>query len=163
MKMKITLAIAGLMIAGLAFFTSCGGGGNTDVKQNDETVVTDQPAQPAATEPTADQMALGKKIFETPGKCITCHGAEGKGTDKVFPSLVGSEFLLTNKVQAVNQVLNGSLKVVANKTVKYPTPMPFQVETKEEAVAVINYVLNSFGNKGGVVTLDEVKDLKIER
>jgi nitrite reductase (NO-forming) len=162
MKMRITLAIAGLMIAGLAFFTSCGGG-KSDVKQSDQTVVTDQPAQPAATEPTAEQMAMGKKIFETPGKCITCHGPEGKGTANVFPSLVGSQFLLTNKVQAVNQVLNGSLKVTAQKTVKYPAPMPPQLETKEEAVAVINYVLNSFGNKGGVVNLDEVKDLKIER
>lgn len=159
MKMKITLAIAGLMIAGLTVFTSCGGG-KTEVKQTDETAVTEQPA---SNEPTAEQMALGKKIFETPGKCITCHMADGKGTPNVFPSLVGSEFLLTNKVQAVNQVLNGSLKVAANKTVKYPAPMTPQLDNKEEAVAVINYVLNSFGNKGGVVTLDEVKDLKIER
>jgi mono/diheme cytochrome c family protein len=39
--------------------------------------------------------------------------------------------------------------------------MPPQVTTKEDAVAVINYVLNNFGNNGGHVTLDDVKDVKI--
>ncbi len=40
--------------------------------------------------------------------------------------------------------------------------MPQQVDTKEEAVAVINYVLNSWGNDGGMVTLEEVKDVVID-
>lgn len=39
--------------------------------------------------------------------------------------------------------------------------MPQQVGTIDSAVAVINYVLNSFGNNGGVITLDEVKDVVI--
>ena len=37
-----------------------------------------------------------------------------------------------------------------------------QVETKEDAVAVINYVINNFGNKGGYVTLDDVKNVEIK-
>jgi mono/diheme cytochrome c family protein len=157
MKTRITLAIIAAGFAGLAFLASCGGSG-------DKTQATDQPQvteQAAATEPTAEQMALGKQIYETPGKCITCHLANGQGLPNVFPNLVGSQFLLNQKVDAVNQVLNGSLKV-GNKTVKYPAPMPPQLDKKEDAVAVINYVLNSFGNKGGVVTLEEVKDIVID-
>ena len=38
-----------------------------------------------------------------------------------------------------------------------------QVDTHEDAVAVINYVLNAFGNKGGTITIEEVKDIKIVR
>lgn len=49
----------------------------------------------------------------------------------------------------------------ANRTIKYPAPMPPQVANKEDAVAVINYVLNNFGNNGGHVTLDDVKDVVI--
>lgn len=105
-------------------------------------------------------MDIGKKIFETPGKCITCHLVDGQGIANVFPNLAGSRFLLNNKVLAVTQVLNGSAKV-GDKTVKYPAPMPPQLDSKEEAVAVINYILNSFGNQGGVVTMDDVKDVVI--
>jgi hypothetical protein len=39
--------------------------------------------------------------------------------------------------------------------------MPPQVDTKEDAVAVINYVLNNFGNNGGYISIDEVKDVEI--
>ncbi len=156
-KKIIAFAIAGFF--GLAMITSCGGGKTGDQSTTDSTAVKEQPAQPAV--PTAEQMEMGKKIFETPGKCITCHQANGQGVANVFPSLAGSEFLLNNKVMAVEQVLDGSLKV-GNKKVKYPAPMPPQLDNKEEAVAVINYVLNSFGNHGGVVTMDDVKDVVID-
>lgn len=153
----IALTMAGFF--GLALMTSCGGGKTGDQAKADSTAVKEQVATPAV--PTAEQMEMGKKIYETPGKCITCHQANGQGVPNVFPNLVGSKFLLEQKVLAVTQVLNGSVKV-GNKTVKYPAPMPPQLASKEEAVAVINYVLNSFGNNGGVVTLDDVKDVVVD-
>jgi len=159
MKTRNFIAIAMAGFFGLAMITSCGGGKTGDQANTDSTAVKEQPAQPTA--PTAEQMEMGKKIFETPGKCITCHQANGQGIANVFPNLVGSKFLLEQKVLAVTQVLNGSAKV-GNKTVKYPAPMPPQLDNKEEAVAVINYVLNSFGNQGGVVTMDDVKDVVID-
>jgi len=159
MKTKNLIAITLAGFFGLAMMTSCGGGKSGDQAKTDTTAVSAQPAQPAT--PTAEQMEMGKKIFETPGKCITCHQANGQGVPNVFPSLVGSKFLLEQKVLAVTQVLNGSAKV-GNKTVKYPAPMPPQLASKEEAVAVINYVLNSFGNQGGVVTMDDVKDVVVD-
>ena len=117
----------------------------------------------AATQPAsgdmAAMMARGEQIFKT--KCIACHQANGQGLPNAFPSLVGSEFLLKNTKLAVSQVLNGSAHVAADRKVKYPAPMPPQVDTKEDAVAAINYVLNNFGNNGGHITLDDVKDIEI--
>jgi len=159
MKTRNLIAFTMAGFFGLALITSCGGGKTGDQATSDTTAVKEQAAQPAT--PTAEQMEMGKKIYETPGKCITCHQANGQGIANVFPNLVGSDFLLNNKVLAVTQVLNGSAKVGA-KTVKYPAPMPPQLDTKEEAIAVINYVLNSFGNNGGVVTMDDVKDVVID-
>ncbi|MEI6061586.1 MAG: cytochrome c [Bacteroidota bacterium] len=156
MKTRNFIAIAMAGFFGLAMITSCGGG-----KTGDATKTDDTKAVASANVPSAEQMAKGKAIFETPGKCITCHQANGQGIANVFPNLVGSAFLLNQKVLAVTQVLNGSLKV-GNKTVKYPAPMPPQLADKEEAVAVINYVLNSFGNNGGVVTMDDVKDVVVD-
>lgn len=154
MKTRNYIVLTFATILGIAMVTSCGGGSKTGTEGAQ---VTEEPAE--ATGPSAEQMALGEKIFKE--KCIVCHQANGQGIPNVFPSLVGSDFLLNQKVLAVSQVLNGSEHVVANKTVKYPAPMPPQVGTYEEAVAAINYVLNNFGNKGGFVTVDEVKDVVI--
>jgi mono/diheme cytochrome c family protein len=159
MKTRNFIAFAMAGFFGLAMITSCGGGKTGDKATTDSTAVKEVAAAPAV--PTAEQMEMGKKIFETPGKCITCHQANGQGIANVFPNLVGSKFLLESKVLAVTQVLNGSAKV-GNKTVKYPAPMPPQLASKEEAVAVVNYVLNSFGNHGGVVTMDDVKDVVVD-
>ena len=159
MKTRNFIAFVMAGFFGLAMITSCGGGKTGDQSTTDSTAVKEVAADASA--PTADQMAMGKAIFETPGKCITCHMANGQGVANVFPNLVGSKFLLEQKVLAVTQVLNGSAKV-GNKTIKYPAPMPPQVASKDSAVAVINYVLNSFGNQGGVVTMDDVKDVVID-
>jgi nitrite reductase (NO-forming) len=156
MKTRNFIAFAMAGFFGLAMITSCGGGKTADQSTTDSTAVKE-----VAAGPTAEQMAMGKTIFETPGKCITCHQANGQGIANVFPNLVGSKFLLESKVLAVTQVLNGSAKV-GNKTVKYPAPMPPQLASKDSAVAVINYVLNSFGNNGGVVTMDDVKDVVVD-
>ncbi len=151
----IAFTIAGLF--GLAMITSCGGGNKTATESSESTQVGAEATEAAA--PSAEQMAMGEKIYNE--KCFVCHQPNGKGIPNVFPSLVGSDFLLNKKVLAVSQVLNGSEHVAATRTVKYPAPMPPQVGTYEEAVAVINYVLNNFGNKGGYISVDEVKDVKI--
>jgi len=158
MKTRNFIAFAMAGFFGLALITSCGGGKSGDQSTTDSTAVTEQAAPAGAS---AEQLALGKSIYETQGKCITCHQVNGQGIANVFPNLVGSKFLLEQKVLAVTQVLNGSEKV-GNKTVKYPAPMPQQVGSIDSAVAVINYVLVNFGNSGGFVTAEEVKDIIID-
>ena len=104
---------------------------------------------------------LGANIYKT--KCSACHQATGEGMPGVFPPLKGSDYLFADKVRAVTQVLNGSNEEMVVNGVSYTMPMTPQVDTKEDAVAVINYVLNAWGNDGGTVTLEEVKDVKIIR
>ena len=107
------------------------------------------------------QMARGKEIYDT--KCVVCHQAEGQGIPGAFPPLANADYLLADKVRAVRQVLNGSHEEMVVNGITYTAPMTPQVDTKEDAVAVINYVLNSFGNDGGWVTMEEVKDIEIIR
>jgi nitrite reductase (NO-forming) len=156
---KVTLFIA-LGTMGFALvMNSCSSGGEQKAAKQTETLAQAQPEQPAATDDKAAMMARGEQLYKE--KCLACHQANGQGIANVFPNLVGSEFLLKQTKLAVSQVLNGSLKVAANRTVKYPAPMPPQVTTKEDAVAVINFVMNNFGNNGGYITLDDVKDVEI--
>ncbi len=122
-------------------------------------------AAPAKTEVVAEaantnQYAEGEKIYNA--KCIVCHQANGEGIPGAFPPLKNSDYLFADKVRAVAQAINGSNHEITVNGMKYNAPMPQQVGTKEEAVAVINYVLNSWGNKGGTVSLEEVKDVVID-
>lgn len=103
----------------------------------------------------------GAKIYST--KCIVCHQATGEGIAGAFPPLKGSDYLLADKKRAVEQVLNGSNEAMVVNGATYTIPMPFQVDTHQDAVDVINYVLNAFGNDGGTISLEEVKDIKIVR
>jgi len=72
-----------------------------------------------------------------------------------------ADYLFADKVRAVAQTLNGSHKEMVINNVTYNMPMTPQVDTKEDAVAVINYVLNAWGNNGGTVRLEDVKDVKV--
>ena len=153
---KTTIILISLFAISM-FFTSCGGGGQPAAEQ----------AAVKATGPYADlpadiqaMMPRGEEIYKT--KCTVCHQVTGLGVENVFPPLAKSDYLLDDKVRAVAQTLNGSKIEMTVNGKKFTTEMTPQVETKEDAVAVINYVLNNFGNKGGFVTLAEVQSIQIK-
>lgn len=140
------------VIAAGTMLVSCGGG-----------------SQPAAEEKKPEgglpaeiqaMMPKGEQIYKA--KCVVCHQANGQGVENVFPPLANSDYLLADKVRAVAQTLNGSKVEMVVNGKKYNQEMTPQVDTKEDAVAVINYVLNNFGNNGGYVTLDDVKNIEIK-
>jgi len=152
----IFMAMAGFF--GLAMITSCGGGKTGDKTAADSTAVKEQPAaQPGV--PSAEQMAMGKAIFDT--KCKVCHQVDGKGLKPAFPPLAGSDYLLSDKKRAVAQALNGSNGEITVNGEKWKGMMPQQVGSLDSAVNVINYVLNNFGNNGGYITAEEAKDVVI--
>jgi mono/diheme cytochrome c family protein len=112
-------------------------------------------------DPAAAKYPNGAKIYNT--KCFVCHQATGLGVPGAFPPLKNSDYLMADKKRAVAQVLNGSNEAMVVNGETYTIPMPFQVDTHQDAVDVINYVLNAWGNNGGEITLEEVKDIKIVR
>lgn len=109
----------------------------------------------------ATKYSKGFEIYKT--KCFACHQLSGEGVANAFPPLKKSDYLMADKKRAVNQVLNGSNHEITVNGAKYSIAMPPQVDNYEDAVAVINYVLNAWGNDGGTITVDEVKDIEIKR
>jgi cytochrome c len=153
---KITFLIGSTLSVAILFgLNSCGGSTETKTETVTETVVEEKVEAPVEQY----SYAQGEKIFNE--KCIVCHQANGEGISGAFPSLKGSDFLKNNRMGAISQVLNGTLGGSTINGVKYSAPMPFQVDTKEDAVAVINYVANHFGNDFGLITIDDVKDVVI--
>lgn len=114
-----------------------------------------------ADDPAAVKYPKGAKIYAE--KCVACHMVTGLGIPNAFPPLKDSDYLMADKKRAVEQVLNGSQEEMKVNGAIYILPMPFQVDTHEDAVAVINYVLNAWGNNGGSIKVEEVKDIKIVR
>ncbi len=137
-----------LLIAGFSY-----GFKTKTVVVNGKTVVVPDDAE--------TKYAKGFEIYKT--KCVACHQLSGEGIPSAFPPLKSSDYLMADKKRAVKQVLNGSNHEITVNGAKYSMAMPFQVDNYEDAVAVINYVLNAWGNKGGTITVDEVKDIPIKR
>ena len=152
--MKKILSHIPLLVAGLSLiiFTSCGGG--KDEEQSDEVSDENTETQDTPSIAEEDYMLVGEEIYKE--KCIVCHQANGEGIPGKIPPLAESDYLNADKVRAAIQVLRGSHKEMMVNSVIYNEKMPAQVESEEEAVAVINYVLNNFGNSGGSVSIDEV-------
>jgi len=92
--------------------------------------------------------------------CIVCHQAEGEGLSGAFPPLAKSDYLLDDKYRAIEQILNGLSGEIIVNGVEYNSIMPAQEVTDQETMDVMNYVLNSWGNDGGEVTLEDVKNAK---
>ncbi len=154
---KTVLIFTGILVFA-TMMISCGGGGS----QSTEQAQTAQATGPYSDLPADIQamMPRGEELYKT--KCVVCHLANGQGVENVFPPLAQADYLLADKVRAVAQTLNGSKEEMIVNGKKYTQEMLPQVDTKEDAVAVINYVLNNFGNKGGFVTLAEVANIEIK-
>lgn len=150
--MKILSSLSLTILISLVFI-SCG---KKAEKANENTqAITEQPTAPVM------DFSAGEKIYKE--KCIVCHLENGQGIKGQFPPLANSDYLLADKKRAVEQVLNGSNHEITVNGEKYTMPMPPQVDNHQDAVNVVNYILNSWGNNGGTITLEEVKDIQIKR
>ena len=149
-KYSIILLLAAIiLVAGSSFdFKSI------ETTNNEVTITPPQ-------DPADAKFPNGAKIYKE--KCFVCHQLNGEGIAGAFPPLKNADYLLADKKRAVRQVLNGSNEAMTVNGVVYTVPMPPQVDSHQDAVDVINYVLNAWGNDGGTITLEEVKDIKIVR
>ena len=125
--------------------------------ENTSNEITITPPQ----DPADAKFPNGAKIYQA--KCLPCHQITGEGLPGAFPPLKNSDYLIADKKRAVKQVLNGSNEAMTVNGNVYTVPMPPQVDNHQDAVDVINYVLNAWGNDGGTIKLEDVKDIKIVR
>lgn len=91
------------------------------------------------------------------GYCISCHSDQGQGVEGVFPPLAKSDYLMADSKRAAQQILYGARgeMIVNGKT--YNMEMTGFALSDEEVSDVLNYIRNSWGNKGPAVIPAEVK------
>lgn len=100
-------------------------------------------------------MTRGQEVYTT--NCVSCHMERGEGMEGVFPPLAKSNYLMADKKRSIVQIIKGVSGPIKVNGVEYNGEMAAIDLSDQEISDVLNYVRNSFGNKGVAVTPDEVK------
>lgn len=156
MKKHTLNALALATIFGFATLYSCGGEATTETSTEATTEETTEQVVEETTTESSMELSAGLEVYNS--ICMACHQANGEGIPGAFPPLANSDYLLADKTRAIKQVLNGSEGEITVNGVAFNGVMPGQKEAlnDQQVADVLTYVLNSWGNNGGVVTADEV-------
>ena len=101
----------------------------------------------------------GRDVYTA--QCMSCHMEQGEGIDGVYPPLAKSDYLLADKKRSIDQLLHGLSGAITVNGKNYDGVMnAFDALSDTDISDVLNYVRNSFGNKGSAVTPEEVKALR---
>ena len=152
MKNLKLVAIATLTTA--TFLFSCGG----EEKKEEIPATTVAPKSMLEETPAAGgleaRLASGKAVYEK--TCQACHQADGKGIEKAFPPLAGSDYFASNPSLITRTILHGLSGKIKVNGKDFDGVMPKQTLSEAQIASVATYVLNSFGNKGGEVSATDV-------
>jgi mono/diheme cytochrome c family protein len=118
---------------------------NTGGNQNPQPVASDQSI-----------MKSGGRIYLD--ECSGCHGADGKGTASLFPTLAGSTIVQqADPASLMHVVLRGARSVATDKA---PTgagmPEFGWLLNDDQVAAVLTYIRNSWGNAAPAVSASDV-------
>ena len=110
----------------------------------------------AATAPGVEaRVKAGEQVFTT--ACSACHQPTGQGLAGAFPPLANSDYLLKNPKRAIEVVLKGLQGEIVVNNVKYNSVMPAMAQLTDQEIAdVLTFTLNSWGNKGGSIHVNDV-------
>ena len=118
----------------------------------------------AAAEVHAAEVAqgdVGRAGYEA--YCQSCHQPDGSGMAGAFPPLANSDYLLADPERGILAVLRGISGSIKVNGATYNSVMPHLAYLSDDDVAaIVTYVLNSWGNDGGSVSVGDVARLRQE-
>lgn len=153
------------LIGGLVFFSGVYlgrySGGFDPMVYNEEAQAGGGGAAGATA--AADPVAVGKRLFVQ--NCVTCHQAAGQGLPGVYPPLAGSDWVNGSEEALVRILLHGLGGPVAVNGATYngamPSFGPLGSNWKDDRIAaVLTFVRQEWGNKGGPVTAEQVAKIR---
>jgi nitrite reductase (NO-forming) len=105
------------------------------------------------------QVQAGEALFS--GTCSVCHQLDGRGLPGVFPPLAGSDYFVSDKVRAIDIVINGLTGPIAVNGQDYDSVMPPMSQLNDDEIAdILTYALNAWGNDGATITPAEVAEIR---
>ncbi|MDG1969139.1 MAG: cytochrome c [Flavobacteriaceae bacterium] len=103
--------------------------------------------------PLEQSIADGKEIYQD--FCLQCHLDTGKGVSGVFPPLAQSDYLLNDINLSIKGIKYGMSGPITVNGEQYNGVMQNQGLDDVEIADVMNYVINSWGNKSKEVITPE--------
>lgn len=101
--------------------------------------------------------SAGSLVYQS--HCQNCHGTNGEGLSALIPPLTDTTYIKGNLRSLACNIkygLKGKL-TIAGKA--FDGSMPTEADlTPIEIAQAITYISNSFGNKQGTITVDQVND-----
>jgi len=102
-----------------------------------------------------DQVKAGKVLFT--GTCSVCHQANGEGLPGVFPPLAKSSVIAADPKRPIEILLHGLTGKITVNGNDYNSVMPPMTQLNDDEIAnILTFVLNSWGNPGGRITVEDV-------
>ena len=101
----------------------------------------------------AESKLRGEEVYYL--YCISCHMGAGEGVEGNVPPLAKSDYLLEDIERAIHVVKygqQGEITVNGNTYNSYMAPLGL---SDDEIADVLNFVLNSWGNKYGELITEE--------
>lgn len=93
--------------------------------------------------------------------CMACHMNNGQGIPSVFPPLAKSDYLMEDADRAIKGLVKGLTGEIEVNGTKYNQVMPASGLDDQDIADVLNYVMNSWGNKAkGIITKAKVAKVR---
>jgi mono/diheme cytochrome c family protein len=116
--------------------------------------------------PVGDRAIIdrGRAVFDA--ACSLCHNPDGMGKPNQAPPLAGSEWVQGSPNRLIRiplYGLNGPI-TVKGQQMNFPAPMPNvgSVLPPEDLAAALSYMRQAWGNKGSLITPEQVKAVSAE-
>lgn len=94
-------------------------------------------------------------------RCSSCHGTDGRGQAPWIPPLAGATSMQVEASSAINIVLNGSARIVADGVPDAYRMPPYRKQLSDQETAdVLNYIRSSWGNGGAQTTAKAVGEMR---
>ena len=105
--------------------------------------------------PLEQSISDGAEIYQD--FCLQCHLDTGEGVSGVFPPLANSDYLLNNIDLSIKGIKYGLSGPIVVNDEEYDGVMANQGLDNEEIADVMNYILNSWGNKSNdIITIERI-------
>jgi mono/diheme cytochrome c family protein len=110
--------------------------------------------------PPSGSMQRGKTVYIT--RCVACHQQDGGGVPRMNPPLDGASAVQgKDKTKLIQVILKGMTDRVEIDGEYYSNNMAPHADLSDQQVAdVLTYIRNSWSNKAGGVTAEEVKSVR---
>lgn len=108
------------------------------------------------TPPGEAEMKAGQAIYAK--FCIACHEADGSGAPRIYPPLPANALLQSiNPSSTLRIILDGAHTVTTPRAPNTGEMPPYAKQLSDEDIAAVtNYIRNSWGNAGPLVTPAQV-------